>query len=83
MQNGQYGHEEIAILKSLFDTADTDRTGKIHINQLPGLLMKLGKNEDEIGNITEAVSKNADDNEGLVKFDDFISVLETVETFIL
>ena len=29
----------------MFDSCDYDRIGLIHINQLSGLLMKLGKND--------------------------------------
>jgi hypothetical protein len=41
----KYSREEVTALKSLFDSVDRDRTGRIHINQLPGLLSKLGKDE--------------------------------------
>jgi hypothetical protein len=46
----------------LFDSSDADRSGKIHINQLPGLLMKLGKSEDEVIKITEMAAKRSDEN---------------------
>ena len=44
----RYSHEEITALKTLFDSCDRDRVGRIHINQLPGLLTKLGKEEGKI-----------------------------------
>jgi hypothetical protein len=41
----KYSAQELAILRSLFDSVDVDRSGKIHINQLPGLVSKLGKTQ--------------------------------------
>lgn len=76
----RYSREEITALKALFDSCDRERTGRIHINQLPGLLSKLGKEEDEIVNVTEVSSKMAEANEGRLTFQDIISVLEKLET---
>ena len=44
----RYSREEITALKALFDSCDRERTGRIHINQLPGLLSKLGKEEGNV-----------------------------------
>lgn len=44
----RYSREEITALKALFDSCDRERTGRIHINQLPGLLTKLGKDEGRV-----------------------------------
>jgi Ca2+-binding EF-hand superfamily protein len=76
----KYSREEITALKSLFDSCDRDRTGRIHINQLPGLLSKLGKDEDEIIAVTEVSSKKAEGQEGTLTFHDIIQVLEKLET---
>ena len=40
-----YSPEELSVLKSIFDSCDPEHTGFLHINQLPGLLSKLGKND--------------------------------------
>lgn len=75
-----YSNDELNLLKNLFDTVDPERSGRIHINQLPVVLARLGKNEDEVVNITEAASKIADENEGQITFDDFIRTLENLES---
>ena len=41
----KYTAQELAILRNLFDSVDVDRSGRIHINQLPGLVSKLGKTQ--------------------------------------
>ena len=41
----KYSDEELGVLRSLFDSCDMERIGKIHINQLAGLLSRLGKTE--------------------------------------
>lgn len=76
----RYSDEEVAILRDCFDKFDSDHTGKIHINQLPGLLNKIGKPEEDIVAIVEAASRISDENEGILKFDEFITVLEELET---
>lgn len=45
MNSHQYTEEELSVLRSLFDSCDADRSGRIHINQLAGLLGRLGKGE--------------------------------------
>ena len=34
-----------SVFKTVFDSCDGDRVGRIHINQLSGMLSKLGKSE--------------------------------------
>ena len=51
MEGVRYTEDEVKVIRSIWETCDTDRTGKIHINQLHGLLHKLGKSEG-ITNIT-------------------------------
>lgn len=52
MEGGQkYTAQERQVLQSLFASSDVDRTGKIHINQLPGLLAKLGKTEGKLNSV--------------------------------
>lgn len=94
-----YSSEELTALKTLFDSCDSERSGRIHINQLPGLLSKLGKTTglllrpfsfitliafvdiiEETIKITEEASRIADENEGQIRFNDFVSVLEKLET---
>jgi hypothetical protein len=43
-----YSAEELSVLKSIFDSCDPEHTGFLHINQLPGLLSKLGKNDGKL-----------------------------------
>jgi len=76
----QYTQQELSVLRNLFDSSDADRSGKIHINQLPGLLMKLGKSEDEVIKITEMAAKRSDENEGMLNFDMFATILEEQDT---
>ena len=43
-----YSPEELKVLRSIFDSCDPEHTGKLHINQIPGLLTKLGKNDGKL-----------------------------------
>lgn len=79
MNSQRYSEEELSLLRSLFETADAENIDFILINQLPGLLVKLGKNNDEIINITEAASKIAQENEGRISFEDFTTLIENAE----
>lgn len=79
IEGPRYSEEEVKVLRSLFDTFDPERSGKIHINQLPGLLARIGKNQEDVINITEASSKIADENEGQIYFSDFVTILEQAE----
>ena len=45
MATHKYSPQELSILRNLFDSVDLDRSGRIHVNQLPGLCTKLGKNQ--------------------------------------
>jgi hypothetical protein len=74
-----YTSEERAVLRSLFSSMDMDGTGKIHVNQVPSLLAKLGKGDQDVLNITEACSKVGYENEGQLDFDQFASILEAAE----
>lgn len=75
MSGQKYSDEELGVLKSLFDSCDVERSGRIHINQLSGLLTRLGKSAEEIVAITESASKASDDD-GQVDFELFVSILE-------
>jgi hypothetical protein len=75
----KFSDEEIKVLRSLFDSCDTERSGRIHINQLPGLLAKLGKTDDEVITITELGARVTDESEGQLTFAGFIQVLEESE----
>ncbi len=75
----QYSNEELKVLRSLFDSCDSGGAGKIHINQLPVLLSKLGKTEDELITITERAAKTVDEQEGMIDFERFIIILEDAE----
>lgn len=90
-------------MKTLFDSCDEERVGSIHINQLPGLLGRLGKEEgklldfflaclidcathilcrftDEVLKIIESCSKHADEAGGMVSFDQFMTVIKSLES---
>jgi Ca2+-binding EF-hand superfamily protein len=43
--SSKFTAQELAILRNLFDSVDLDRSGRIHVNQLPGLVSKLGKTQ--------------------------------------
>jgi len=75
MSGQKYSDEELGVLRSLFDSCDVERGGRIHINQLSGLLSRLGKSAEEIVAITEAASKVSDDD-GQIGFEEFVSILE-------
>jgi hypothetical protein len=83
------------VLKTLFDSCDDENCGSIHINQLPGLLVKIGKDEsnininvenfiftyaiDEVLGIIESCSKYADEAGGMVAYDEFIDVIKSLD----
>jgi hypothetical protein len=79
--SNRYSNDELKVLRSLFDSCDSDGAGKIHINQLPSLLDKLGKTEDEIIAITERAAKavSDDESEGMINFERFVIILEDSE----
>eukprot|EP00606_Chrysophyceae_sp_TOSAG23-5_P000024 GSChrysophyteH2.ASY1.ANO1.448.1 assembled CDS len=79
--SNRYSNDELKVLRSLFDSSDSDGVGKIHINQLPSLLSKLGKTEDEIISITERAAKSVsdDETEGMIDFERFVIILEDSE----
>jgi hypothetical protein len=80
-QSTSYSDDEIKVMRQLFISFDMDGSERIHINQLPGLLAKLGKTDDEVVAIVEKASQTAFDNdrEGLMGFDDFAMLLEEFE----
>lgn len=75
-----YSQEELQVLRSIFDSCDPEGTGKLHINQIPGLLAKLGKNDEEIVDITEAATKVAQADDNQLNFESFSAILEQSET---
>jgi hypothetical protein len=79
MQSDHFSEEEISVFRTVFDSCDDDRVGKIHINQFPSFLIKLGRSEDEILKITEDASKKADEKEGQLSFYDCFHCLEKYE----
>jgi len=79
MQSDHFSEDEISVIRTVFDSCDDDRHGKIHINQFPTFLTKLGRSEDEILKITEDASKKADEKEGQLSFHDCFYCLEKYE----
>lgn len=45
IEGPRYSDDEVKVLRSIFDACDPEKTGKIHINQLPGFLSRVGKSE--------------------------------------
>lgn len=80
-QSNSYSDDELKVMKQLFMSFDMDGSGMIHINQLPGLLGKLGKTDDEVVQIVEKASGFAfeNDREGLLSFEDFAILMEEFE----
>jgi hypothetical protein len=78
-QSASYSADELKVMRQLFMSFDHDGSGMIHINQLPGLLGKLGKTDDEVVSMTERASKIAYEQEGQMTFEDFAQVLEEFE----
>lgn len=76
IESEHFSAEEIGVIQTVFDSCDEDRVGKIHINQFPTFLTRLGRAEDEIVKITEEASKKADDKEGQLSFMDCFYCLE-------
>jgi len=77
MDSQRYSADDISLLRDVFDTADAEQSGYILINQLPGLLSKLGKSEDEVVGITEAAARTSE--EGQLSFNDFRQLIENAE----
>lgn len=49
------------------------------MNQLPGLLIKIGKDEEEILKIIEICSKFAENTEGLINYEQFLNAIKSIE----
>lgn len=45
--SGTYGQEEVTALKGIFNLYDAENTGTIGINELEGILQKVGHNPGE------------------------------------
>lgn len=67
------------VLRTLFDSCDTEATGLINMNQLPGLLVKLGKDEGEILKVVEICSKYAEESEGLINYSQFLNAVKSID----
>lgn len=76
MDSNRFSSEELSVLRSLFEASDFERNGLISVNQLPNILVKLGKSDDEIVNITKSSTKIAEETGGRLTFEDLIAVLE-------
>jgi hypothetical protein len=69
----------LRVLQTLFDSCDEEGIGKINMNQLPGLLVKIGKDEGEILKVIETCAKYADQADGLVSYEQFIDAVKSIE----
>jgi hypothetical protein len=79
MLGEELGPDELRIIRTVFDGFDIEREGKIHINQLPSLLSKLNKSQEDVVTCVEHCSSIADENEGRITFDDVIHALKKIE----
>lgn len=77
MDSQQYSQDDVSLLRDLFDTSDLEQTGYILISQLPSLLSKLGKSEDDVVRITESAARISED--GQLTFNDFRQLIENAE----
>lgn len=78
-----FSEEEERVVRTLFDSCDEENAGRIHINQLSGLLSKLGKNDDEVIQIIEQCSKFAEESDGLVSYEELLGVLQSADSRVL
>lgn len=76
----EYSEDEERVLKTLFDSCDDEGIGSINMNQLPGLLVKIGKDEGEVLKIIEICSHYAEETGGLVSYQQFIEAVKSIET---
>eukprot|EP01039_Chlorochromonas_danica_P007676 gene7676-8483_t len=80
-----FGDEEISVIRTIFDSFDIEREGKIHINQVSSMLFKLGRKEgctarpEDIAHITDEAAKVADEHGGLVTFQEIVDVMRRHE----
>lgn len=82
-ESKKFSDDEERVIRTLFDSCDEERIGRIHINQLSGLLTKLGKSDGEIVEIIEQCSKYAEETDGLVAYDDLLFVLQSTDNHTL
>lgn len=78
MDSREYRSDDVSLLRDIFDTADSEQSGYILISQLPSLLTKLGKSEDEVVGITESAARISQD--GQLSFNDFQQLIENAES---
>lgn len=80
-QSNSYSEDELKVMRQMFMSFDAERAGLIHINQLPLVLAKLGKTEEEQVAIVEKASTTAyeNDKQGMVSFEEFAILLEEFE----
>lgn len=78
-----FSQEEEKVIRTLFDSCDEEKIGKIHINQLSVLLKQLGKSDGEIVEIVEKCSKFADEAGGLVAYEELLEILKGSDSHML
>lgn len=43
----KFSEEELTVIRTVFNSCDGDKVGRIHVNQITSLLTKLGKSDGE------------------------------------
>ncbi|CAN0462050.1 unnamed protein product [Ectocarpus sp. 12 AP-2014] len=71
-----YGREEVSALKGIFNLYDAENTGTIGVEELEGILQKVGHNPDDVARVMAAAANTDAGMNGRVSFDDFIRLLE-------
>eukprot|EP01031_Cornospumella_fuschlensis_P037068 gene37068-44989_t len=74
-----FGEDEINVIRTIFDSFDVEREGRIHINQISSLLHKLGKKDDDMVQLLDGCAKIADASGGLVTFEEIIDIFRAHE----
>mmetsp|Transcript_14604 Transcript_14604/g.22012 ORF Transcript_14604/g.22012 Transcript_14604/m.22012 type:complete len:355 (+) Transcript_14604:123-1187(+) len=78
-ESREYSEDEERVLKTLFDSCDEEKVGSIHVNQLPGLLVKIGKDEGDVLKIVGKCSNVAEENGGMVSYEQFREAVKSFE----
>eukprot|EP01031_Cornospumella_fuschlensis_P027385 gene27385-33076_t len=74
-----FGEDEINVIRTIFDSFDVEREGRIQINQISSLLHKLGKKDDDMVQLLDGCAKIADASGGLVTFEEIVDIFRAHE----
>jgi len=77
-QTSGYSQEEKDALAGIFSLYDKDQSGYICVDELNGILTKIGRSPDDAKKIiaqAEEVEKGTDGNDGKISFDEFLELM--------